>query len=36
MNEQEAADFVLFELNGEVDKSRDLAIKLAKKAIKKI
>ncbi len=36
MNEQEAADFVLFEINGEVDKSRDLAIKLAKKAVKKI
>lgn len=36
MTEQEAADFVILELNGEGDKSRDLADKLAKKAVKKI
>lgn len=36
MTEQEAADFVIFELNGETDKSRSLAEKLAKKAVKKI
>ncbi len=34
MNESEAADFVIFELNGEGGRSRDLAEKLAKKAIK--
>ena len=36
MKEQEAADFVIFELNGEDNKSRNLADKLAKKAVKKI
>ncbi len=36
MNEQQAADFIILELNGEGDKSRDLADKLAKKAVKKI
>ena len=36
MTENEAADFVILELNGEGDKSRDLAYKLAKKAIKRI
>ena len=36
MTEKEAADFVIFELNGEGDKSRELAEKLAKKAIKKL
>lgn len=36
MNENEAADFVLFELSGNVDQSRDLAEKLAKKALKSI
>jgi hypothetical protein len=35
MTEQEAADFVILELNGEGDKSRDLAEKLAKRAVKK-
>ena len=34
MTEKEAADFVILELNGEGDKSRELAEKLAKKAIK--
>ena len=34
MTEQEAADFVILELNGEGDKSRELAEKLAKKAVK--
>ena len=36
MTEQEAADFVILELNGECDKSRELAEKLAKKAVKKL
>ena len=36
MNEQQAADFIILELNGEGDKSRDLADKFAKQAIKKI
>ena len=36
MTEQEAADFVILELNGDGDKSRDLADKLAKKAVKRI
>ena len=36
MTEQEAADFVILELSGEVDKSRDLAAKLARKAVKRI
>ena len=35
MTEIEAADFVILELNGEGDKSRELAEKLAKKAVKK-
>ncbi|MBQ8288576.1 MAG: SAP domain-containing protein [Clostridia bacterium] len=36
MTENEIADFVILELNGESDKSRDLADKLVKKAIKRI
>lgn len=36
MTEQEAADFVIHELNGDGDKSRELAEKLAKKAVKKL
>ncbi len=36
MTEQETADFVIFELNGDDDKSRALADRLAKKAVKKI
>lgn len=35
MTEQQAADFVILELNSEGDKSRDLADKLAKQAVKK-
>ena len=34
MTEQEAADFVILELNGECDKSRDLADTLARRAVK--
>ena len=36
MTENEAADFIILELNGEGDKSRELAEKLAKKAVKKL
>ena len=36
MTEQQAADFIILELNGEGDKSRDLADKLAGQAVKKI
>ncbi|MBQ4351858.1 MAG: hypothetical protein II768_11405, partial [Clostridia bacterium] len=36
MTESEAADFVILELNGDGDKSRELANTLAKKAVKKI
>ena len=36
MTEEEAADFVNFELNGKVDKSRNLADKVAKRAVKQI
>ena len=36
MTEQEAADFVIHELNGDGDKSRELAEKLDKKAVKKL
>ena len=36
MSVNEAADFILMELSGDVDKSRDLAYKLAKKAVKKV
>lgn len=36
MTEQEAADFVILELNGEGDKSRELAEKLALKAVKRL
>lgn len=36
MSAEEAADFILLELSGDVDKSRDLSDKLAKKAVKKI
>lgn len=36
MSVEEAADFIILELSGDVDKSRDLSDKLAKKAIKKI
>ena len=35
MNEEEAANFIILELSGETDKSRDLAYKLAKNAIKR-
>ncbi len=36
MTEKEAADFIILELNGEGDKSRELAVTLAKKAVKKL
>lgn len=36
MTEEEAANFIIFELNGEGDKSRELAVISAKKAVKKI
>lgn len=36
MNEFEATDFVILELNGEVDKSKELTIYLAQKAIQSI
>lgn len=36
MSENEAADFVILELNGEVDQSRELALSLARKAVKKL
>lgn len=36
MSAEEAADFVILELSGDVDKSRDLSDKLANRAIKKI
>lgn len=36
MSVNEAADFIIMELSGDVDKSRDLAYKLAKKAVKKV
>ena len=36
MSEKEAADFIILELSGDVEKSRDLAEKLAKKAVKRI
>ena len=36
MTAQDAADFVILELNGEGDKSRELAEKLAKQAVKKL
>ena len=36
MTENEAADFVILELNGEDDQSKELADKLAVKALKKI
>ena len=36
MTVNEAADFVLLELTGDIDKSRDLADKLAKKALKSV
>ena len=36
MTEKEAADFIILELNGEGDKSRELAETLAKKAVKKL
>jgi len=36
MTAKEAADFIIYELSGEVDKSRDLAEKLAKKAVKRL
>lgn len=36
MTEKEAADFIILELNGEGDKSRELAETLAKKALKKL
>lgn len=36
MSAEEAADFVILELSGDVDKSRDLSDELANRAIKKI
>ena len=36
MSVKEAADFIILELSGDVDQSRDLACKLAKKTVKKI
>ena len=36
MSVTEAADFIIMELSGDADKSRDLAYKLAKKAVKKV
>lgn len=36
MTVKEAADFIILELSGDVDQSRDLAYKLAKKAVKKV
>ena len=36
MTEEETADFIILELSGEGDKARDLAQRLAKKALKKI
>ena len=36
MSVKEAADFIILELSGDVDQSRELAYKLAKKAVKKI
>ena len=36
MNPKETADFVIYELSGEMEKSMDIANKLAKKAVKKI
>lgn len=36
MSVNEAADFIIMELSGDVDKSRELANKLAKKAVKKV
>ncbi len=36
MSVKEAADFLILELSGDVDQSRELAFKLAKKAVKRI
>ena len=36
MSAEEAADFIILELSGDVDRSRELACKLAKNAIKKV
>ena len=36
MDAKEAADFIILELSGDVDQSRELAYKLAKKAVKKV
>jgi hypothetical protein len=36
MTPNEAADFVILELSGDVDQSKDLSDKLAKKAVRKI
>ena len=36
MTVKEAADFIILELSGDVDQSRELAYKLAKKAVKNI
>ncbi len=35
MSESEAADFIILELSGDVDKAKALAVKLAKKALAK-
>ena len=36
MTPKETADFIIYELSGEMEKSMDIANKLAKKAVKKI
>lgn len=36
MTPNETADFVIYELSGEMEKSMDMANKLAKKAVKRI
>ena len=36
MTPKETADFIIYELSGEMEKSMDMAIKLAKKAVKRI
>ena len=36
MTPKETADFIIYELSGEMEKSMDIASKLAKKAVKKI
>ena len=36
MTPKETADFIIYELSGEMEKSMDIATKLAKKAAKRI